>query len=33
MKDKPDIREKVLENGLSYPTNKELINLLLGSGQ
>ena len=33
MKDKPDIREKVLENGLSYPTNKELIMLLLGSGQ
>lgn len=33
MKKKPDIREKVMSNGLCYPTNKELIMLLLGSGQ
>ena len=33
MIDKPDVREKVLEKGLSYPSNKELIMLLLGSGQ
>ncbi|MBO5137452.1 MAG: DNA repair protein RadC [Spirochaetaceae bacterium] len=32
MKNKPDIREKVLINGLSFPTNTELIMLLLGSG-
>ncbi|AEE16892.1 RadC family protein [Treponema brennaborense] len=29
---KPDIREKVLKNGLTFPTDEELIMLLLGSG-
>ncbi|MCR5613481.1 RadC family protein [Treponema sp.] len=29
---KPDIRERVLERGLLYPTDEELIMLILGSG-
>lgn len=32
MKKKPDIREKVMRNGITYPTNLELIMLLLGTG-
>ena len=28
---KPDIRERVLERGLLYPTDEELIMLILGS--
>ena len=32
MHKKPDIREKVLKNGLEFATNKELIMLLLGNG-
>ena len=31
-KNKPDIRERTIENGLLYPTNVELIMLILGSG-
>lgn len=29
---KPDIREKVLQNGITYPTTLELIMILLGTG-
>lgn len=29
---KPDIRERVLERGLLYPTDEELVMLILGSG-
>lgn len=29
---KPDIREKVLQNGITYPTTLELIMVLLGTG-
>ena len=32
MKKKPDIREKILRNGITYPTNMELIMVLLGTG-
>ena len=32
MKEKPDIRELVLANGLSYPSDEELLMLILGSG-
>jgi DNA repair protein RadC len=32
VKKKPDIREKVMRNGITYPTNLELIMLLLGTG-
>lgn len=32
MKKKPDIREKILRNGITYPTNMELIMVLLGMG-
>lgn len=32
MKKKPDIREKILRNGIAYPTNMELIMVLLGTG-
>lgn len=32
MRKKPDIREKVLKNGITFPSNKELIMLLLGTG-
>lgn len=31
-KNKPDIRERTIENGLLYPTNVELLMLILGSG-
>ena len=31
-KNKLDIRERTIENGLLYPTNAELIMLILGSG-
>jgi DNA repair protein RadC len=30
--DKPDIREQVLKHGLSYPSDEELVMLILGSG-
>ena len=32
MKKKPDIREKILRKGITYPTNMELIMVLLGTG-
>lgn len=32
MNDKPDLRERVFARGLSYPTNEELLMLMLGSG-
>ena len=32
MKKKPDLREKILRNGITYPTNMELIMVLLGTG-
>ena len=32
LKSKPDIRERVLERGFRYPSNMELIMLLLGTG-
>jgi len=32
VKKKPDIREKILRNGIAYPTNMELIMVLLGTG-
>lgn len=32
MKKKPDIREKILRNGIAYPTNMELIMVILGTG-
>ena len=32
MKKKPDIREKILRTGITYPTNMELIMVLLGTG-
>ena len=31
-KNKPNIRERTIENGLLYPTNDELIMLILGNG-
>ncbi len=33
MKQKPNIREITLQKGLSYPSNEELIMLILGNGQ
>ena len=30
--DKPDIREKSLKFGMSYPFDEELVMLILGSG-
>ena len=32
VKNNPDVREKALEHGLSYPYDEELIMLILGSG-
>ena len=32
MNDKPDLRERVFARGLGYPTNEELLMLILGSG-
>ena len=29
---KPDLRERVLERGISYPSDEELIMLIIGSG-
>ena len=31
-KNKPDIRERTIENGLLYPTNVEWLMLILGCG-
>lgn len=32
MNDKPDLRERVFARGLGYPSNEELLMLILGSG-
>ena len=32
MEDKPDVREAALKNGLSYPSDEELVMLILGKG-
>jgi DNA repair protein RadC len=32
LNDKPDVREQVLKHGLNYPSDEELVMLILGSG-
>ncbi|MCK9168796.1 MAG: DNA repair protein RadC [Treponema sp.] len=32
LNDKPDVREQVLKHGLSYPSDEELVMLILGTG-